>query len=387
MKILLLMPQMNQGGAEKSCLNLIEELKGENDITLYLARKSGVFMEKIPKDIEIIEGSPEIQKYFSNQPTRTFWSYFNIKRICRFILTKLHLIDWKKNFVKRSERFLGEYDTVICFFQEVIIMNVALYKTKAKTKLIVLHNSLAQHMPKKSFFKTLSQYNKVLCVSESCEKELLSVVPQMKGKTNYLFNMQNCDEICENAKQEFSFDKDAFNLLSVGRVAEEKGYFRMLNAIKRLVDFGYRDIVWNIVGEGNCNDLRSKAEEMNISNNIKLWGYDSNPYKYVAKADLFVLPSFFEAAPMVLNEALILGTPCLSTRTLSAEEIIQNYGWVCDNSEDGIVESLKEILENKDSIVEKRKLLKHFSYDNNLIKEKLYKIIEDCKDNDNKTVK
>ena len=56
----------------------------------------------------------------------------------------------------------------------------------------------------------------------------------------------------------------------------------------------------------------------------------------------------YEAAPMVIGEANILGTPVLSTKTLSSTEQISDgvTGVICENSEEGLLVSLKKILEN-----------------------------------------
>ena len=64
-------------------------------------------------------------------------------------------------------------------------------------------------------------------------------------------------------------------------------------------------------------------------------------------ADMLLIPSFSEAAPMVIGEAASLGTPILTTRTSSAEERVRfsGYGWVCENSQSGICKGIKKILE------------------------------------------
>ena len=66
------------------------------------------------------------------------------------------------------------------------------------------------------------------------------------------------------------------------------------------------------------------------------------------EADVLLIPSFSEAAPMVIGEAACLGTPILSTRTISVNEMIvqPGYGWVCENTQEGIRESLERLLSN-----------------------------------------
>ena len=63
-------------------------------------------------------------------------------------------------------------------------------------------------------------------------------------------------------------------------------------------------------------------------------------------ADLLLIPSRSEAAPLVIGEAACLGTPVLSTETSSALEMIEKtcFGWVCGNSEESITMLLAELL-------------------------------------------
>ena len=91
-----------------------------------------------------------------------------------------------------------------------------------------------------------------------------------------------------------------------------------------------------------------------------------NPYGYLKAADVLLIPSFSEAAPMVIGEAAILGTPVLSTRTSSAEEMIvrPGYGWVCDNTQSGITEGLGLLLANPEILKSRRESMKQMVFTN-----------------------
>ena len=77
-----------------------------------------------------------------------------------------------------------------------------------------------------------------------------------------------------------------------------------------------------------------------------------NPYGYIKAADLLLIPSYSEAAPLVIAEAAGLGTPILSTETSSAKEMIEQteLGWVCDNSIEGITDMLKQLVSDYDNL-------------------------------------
>lgn len=83
-------------------------------------------------------------------------------------------------------------------------------------------------------------------------------------------------------------------------------------------------------------------------------------------ADLLLITSFNEAAPMIIDEAYCLGIPILSTATTSAREMIleRGCGWVCENSQISINQYLKEILLNRDTLKYVRSRIQSADVDN-----------------------
>ena len=95
---------------------------------------------------------------------------------------------------------------------------------------------------------------------------------------------------------------------------------------------------------------------------VRLYGNKANPYPYIQKADVFYLGSFHEAAPMVYFESMLLRTPILTTKTSSSCEIVDKYGVVCENSEEGIYKMFTEIIDNENILRDLRESLKNYKY-------------------------
>jgi N-acetylgalactosamine-N,N'-diacetylbacillosaminyl-diphospho-undecaprenol 4-alpha-N-acetylgalactosaminyltransferase len=71
-------------------------------------------------------------------------------------------------------------------------------------------------------------------------------------------------------------------------------------------------------------ELEQLIEKLNLKNQVFLMGFDSNPYKYLKVADLFVFGSNHEGFPNVLLEAMACSLPILSTNCQSGpSEIMQ----------------------------------------------------------------
>ena len=92
---------------------------------------------------------------------------------------------------------------------------------------------------------------------------------------------------------------------------------------------------------------------------VKLCGEASNPYRYMANADLLVVPSYHEAAPVVFQEARVLNLPVLTTRTASADEMVGTFwGFVAENEDEAFAATLRRLLSQPELLHEKRKALR-----------------------------
>jgi glycosyltransferase involved in cell wall biosynthesis len=113
-------------------------------------------------------------------------------------------------------------------------------------------------------------------------------------------------------------------VLSVGRLVRTKDQATLLKAFRRVLD--RRECRLLILGEGRQRPkLEALVTKLRIAGAVELPGFVSNPFPYMAGADLFVLSSVFEGFGNVLAESLALGTPCVSTDCKSGPgEILGN---------------------------------------------------------------
>ena len=119
-------------------------------------------------------------------------------------------------------------------------------------------------------------------------------------------------------------------------MSEEKGIERAIMALK---NSNRKDIRYYIVGDGSSKkNILKIIHESQLDSQVYLLGADANPYKYLKNADYLLLASYHEAAPMVFDEAKILGVPILTTETTSAYELVvkENSGIMCENSQQGL---------------------------------------------------
>ena len=147
---------------------------------------------------------------------------------------------------------------------------------------------------------------------------------------------------------------DVPKLLSVGRMMPPKKYLRFLNVLYRLKQDGY-EFQWYVLGTGAEKDqIQKKINDLQLNDCVFLEGVVDNPYKYMKNCDLFVLPSGWEGFPTVTVEAKILNKPVLATDVSGIREQIEDgkQGLIVENSEDGIYEGLKRILDSPKMLVD-----------------------------------
>lgn len=101
-------------------------------------------------------------------------------------------------------------------------------------------------------------------------------------------------------------------IISAGRLAPEKGYHDLIAAMKLVNQ--RMPVRLLMLGEGPLHaELQQLIDESNLSDRIQLLGFQANPYKYYARARLFVLASYLEGLPNVLVEAMACGCTVVST--------------------------------------------------------------------------
>ena len=186
------------------------------------------------------------------------------------------------------------------------------------------------------------EFDKIACCSESVKDRFLrgSGVPEEKVYT--LRNFYDLDISALAKETPYNYDDSVINIVSIARLSAEKG-------IGRAIDAWYQsrrnDIRYYIIGDGPQKEtLLKKVEGYHLGEQVLFLGEQKNPYRYMLNADYLLVPSLHEAAPMVFDEAKVLGLQIITTNTTSAAEMVSNAdGIVCENSLTGIASVLYEL--------------------------------------------
>lgn len=114
-------------------------------------------------------------------------------------------------------------------------------------------------------------------------------------------------------------------VLSVGSLRRAKDYPTLLHAFALVLQRTQARLL--ILGEGEERPaLERLVRELNLCDTVQMPGFDPNPFRYMHRADLFVLSSIYEGFPNVLVQALVCGCPVVSTDCESGPRDITDNG-------------------------------------------------------------
>lgn len=352
-KIAFIMPDLRGGGAEKVLIDILRNIdKVKFKITLILLEKEGVYVQKIPSGIEVIEARSKLGKIPKKIWIR--WIKYSPKSFYRYIIK-------------------DKFDTEIAFMEGFATKLVANSSNNSSKKIAWIHTDLLNfHWTKKIYINNREEENcynlfeKIIFVSNDAKTSFKELFNENKTDKMVIYNPIIEHEIIEKSNQ-FNIEFNEFTLISVGRLIPVKGYDRLIKVHSELVKEYPHKLI--ILGEGKEKlKLEELITRLGVDSTVELKGFKKNPYPYIKKADLFISSSKMEGYPLVISEAIILEKAIIATNTTGPREILLNgeYGIICENSEEGIKDELKSILEDKTKIelLEKksRERKKYFNY-------------------------
>ena len=172
--------------------------------------------------------------------------------------------------------------------------------------------------------------SKLLVVNEKIAEELRIHFHLAKSAFNVLPNFYDFVEIRRSAIEPLSdvlekFFRESSVICISGRISPEKGIDRFVRLLPNLFE-KHRAAKLVLVGGGPqlevikniLNQVDVTYQEItdgsaeNVNASVLFLGYRTNPYKFLAKSSLLVLPSLNEGMPNTIVEAMCLGVPVIA---------------------------------------------------------------------------
>lgn len=347
-KILFINNSLYGGGAEKILQTLLNNLDyNRYEITLY-----SLFKENISTNYPLNIHYKYIYHQFKTDDSFLYKLSVRLRNIfISFIYKYLSPKVFYYLFIR------GKYDTEIAFIEGYATRIISGSTNKKSTKIAWVHIDLKENHWTSIAYKNYQEevncyqkFNHIICVSNSVLKSFKELFPSTNtAKVKY--NPINDTEIRLLAAQKIEHTQKSENkirLISIGRLVSQKGYDRLFSIIYQLKKEGY-NLSINILGDGPDKELlENYVKDKKLNETINLMGFCNNPYPYLKNADLFVCSSRSEGYSTVITEALILGTPIITTNCAGMNELLGNgeYGLITENNENSLYKGLKFLLDN-----------------------------------------
>ena len=392
--ILFVIDSLHCAGAEKSLTTLLSLLDySKYDVDLQLFGYGGALEELVPKEVNILKPMEYIK--FSSLSTKNAviksLKNMNFKMLSSRLKFSLAIrknnysnaqkarIYWQKvsNVIEENNK---EYDIAISYAQGVPTFYVA-EKVCAKKKLAWVNVSYKLGDEDRAFQEQFyDKYNKIVAVSDSAKNIFLETFPKYTDKLEIIYDINDADFIKKMSDQGQSYNDNytGLRILTIGRLANQKGYDMALEACKILKEKEI-EFKWYSLGIGPLKEeIEKYINENNLENNFKLLGVKSNPYPFIKDCDIYVQTSRFEGFGIAIAEARMLNKPVVTTRFDAVYNQMKDRknGLVVDMNSQGIVNGILELINNKKLTNEIISYLKTEKKGNTEELEKFYKLIE-----------
>ena len=152
------------------------------------------------------------------------------------------------------------------------------------------------------------------------------------------------------SKYEIPDDFDIFNF--VGRLSKTKNISTILETLA-LYKKEHSNFVLFITGEGDEEKFfKDLTKKLGLENNVIFTGKVANRGQLISiytASDIFLFPSVYDNAPLVVREAAACETPCITIKDSGASQNIidKKNGFICENTPESVCETIKLALADK----------------------------------------
>jgi len=310
--ILLLITNMDFGGAQRVFFNMAEELK--NDYTIF----------------ECVFNKYEGVSY----PTSNTLLDLNIPGSSNYIL-KIYYFILRGIKLRRIKK---EYKIDICISHLEGADYVNILSKRDERTILWIHGSKFYDGEIRGWLGWVRKkilipffYNRaddIICVSRDIKEELINIFKLNANKIGVITNAFDVDNIYQQSGEEIEENyKVVFNnkvIITSGRLAMQKNQKALIKVYSLLKNRAGCKLV--ILGDGvlrerlidECKSLNLKIynvwqnQAVDESYDVYFFGYVKNPFKYIARSSLFVMTSGWEGFPMALGEAMACRVAVLS---------------------------------------------------------------------------
>lgn len=302
-KIMLIVPMLHQGGFERVCVATARLLEPYYDVYIVLFDSKDIAYD--------IKGLHVIDLHLGVKDS---------------IIGKMLNVAKRSLAVRRLKCSLG-VDIAYSFGPTANMVNV--FSGKSAKIWVGIRSYMDMGNPRKiNLF--CQKADRVVCCSEKIREEILEKYRCEKAVT--LYNPLDVAQVRKLAAEEepkLPWQEAGHIIVSMGREDDVKGFWHLMKAFS-LVKKKVADARLMIIGDGDFEEYRELAKDLNVAESVYFTGVKRNPFPYLNAAQVYALTSYHEGFPNALIEAMALGVPVIATDCMTGpKEILQKGNEVC----------------------------------------------------------
>lgn len=310
------------GGIEKCLINLLNAIDTTRyDIDVLPMNPEYTLLEALHAEVNLLEPFDYVMNTTDTMAAlrKREASLFEYGKYVIFRLVN----KWGKKPWRLFSAPKKQYDIAIAYAHTGYVPYYVIDRIQAKKKYMWHHEG---RYVKDSRYeldqKYYPKFDSIIPVSIDDRNVLMEVFPELKDKFHVLYNVVDRAEIRRKAEEaiEYNTDTHVLKITTVGRLTEQKGPDLLIEVaeILRKKDI---DFLWYWVGSGNLEGwFKREIELRGLSKNIRIMGNQNNPYPFIAKCDIYVQPSRYEAYCTTTLEAQVLEKPIIATDVCGMRE-------------------------------------------------------------------
>lgn len=308
MKVCFVIPTLTSGGAERVAVTVLSALDARHERVLYLfSGKDGVYFDRVDPAVRVVIA----------EHTSWLGRMWELSRFLR---------GFRPDVVMP---FLSYFIAAVAVRVAGVSARVVFNQGTPTTGFLADADFGWRRPWRRRVFAIVTRYfyaraDAVVATSAGVADDLVANYQVPRSKIRILHNPVDLETIADASREELpAVGGGQPVVVAAGRLAWVKNYPLLIAAVAELA--ATTPVQAWILGEGpERQQLESLARERGIAPLVTFLGFQANPWRFMARADVFVLTSAYEGFGNVLIEAMACGTPVVATRSPGTTEIIDH---------------------------------------------------------------
>lgn len=316
MKIILVIDRIVTGGAERILVDYYHYLEKKGHNPYVFALSGNKEQSKWTEGLRITYGAPEDENNLIKKALQQISLLFKLRKLVEKV----------------------KPDGIFSFLEKSNLLTVAVSAPKVR-KVVSVHNVLSiqyqkihNKLVRKILYKMIQvAYNHclhVVVVSKQVKDDLVENFGVKSENISIVNNFVDKTQILEKAREyidDFIFNPTKKYVLNVGRFSTQKAQWKLIKAFSIYLKKSRTDVELILMGAGDfAEELVNLSKSLNVFTKVHVLPFNTNPYKYMAKAHLFALSSVYEGFPIVLAEVSSMRIPFVGSKKAVPEEMFDD---------------------------------------------------------------